>query len=105
MGIYHSVDGPRLSEYRETFGQPLVESSERRLCPNWRIKDTYYVHGYFKQNVRYAVLKPFINLYLQLPRLRFNDWETILKRPHSFAIMGSYGTHKTQKDKTTSMCP
>ena len=29
----------------------------------------------------------------------------LLKRPHPFAIKGSYGTHKTQKDKTTSMRP
>lgn len=77
----HYVDGPRLSEYRKTFGQRSslggIIRKATRLSPSWRIKHTYYVHGYYKQNVCYVVFKPFINLCLQLPRLRFKDWETI----------------------------
>ena len=40
----HSVESAALVNTKK----PL-ESPERRLSPNWRIKHTYYVHGYFKE--------------------------------------------------------
>ena len=75
--IKSTVRGLENTEKRLEKYHLQVESSETRLSPSWRIKHTCYVHGYFKQNVCYVVFKPFINLCLQLPRLRFKDWETI----------------------------
>lgn len=75
--IKSTVRGLENTEKRLEKDHLLVESSETRLSPSWRIKHTYCVHCYFKENVCYVVLKSFINLYLQSRRSRFKDWETI----------------------------
>ena len=71
----HSVESAAYIEYRKTFGQRSPPGGRRGSLSKPYLLCTWL---YFKQNVPYVVLKPFINLLdLQLPRLRLNDWETI----------------------------